>query len=382
MKKTIVRNLSCLTMLLIVLLQSCTLFKIESADKPLSVNDINTRYLVQSFAGDALYRNELAADSISTLSDGSQQLRLRTLQWKLQLVSQLGKLSFQPIPRVALTDTWAYMLVLQEFLQRDTDTAFFGDHQYLLQQAADFNAEKISRIAASLLDSRDYPRYKEFVESYAAAHPLSVEKDLMYDPIREAYMIFNDLPDSVGVQTVGTLSQVVDEFSNKISFSGEVLSKKLGWQAELLLKQQGLDSIPLETRLNLLQFELNRLVGVAEQSPEMLADAIKNFKENIQPLFQGLNSGIEAAMLRLSTDRAAIDSMVLRERTALDTILRREREALSKEAKEIADTGLKNALDGLNKMIRTILFFAVLALVVVLGLPFYLGYLTGKRTGA
>ncbi len=35
------------------------LFKIESTDKPLSVNDINTRYLVQSFAGDALYRNEL-----------------------------------------------------------------------------------------------------------------------------------------------------------------------------------------------------------------------------------------------------------------------------------------------------------------------------------
>lgn len=379
MKRTTVFHAMVLALLLLAGLNSCTLLKIESADKPLSVSDLNTRFKVQSFAREVLYQHEQAADSVALLAKGDKRVELNSLRWKLMLVSQLGKLAFQPIPRVSLTDTWAYMLVLQQFLKAESDTSFFGNYQSIMQHTADHHVAHIEQMAAGLLSAKDFPRYKAFVENYATEHPLSAENDLYYEPISQAYLAFKQLPDSAAVQTVGTLSQVMDEASNKLSFSSDVLSKKLGWQAELLLKQQGLDSIPLETRLNLLQHELDRLVSVAEQSPEMLSDAIKNFRENLQPLFLGLNSGLEAAMTRLSSDRAAIDSMVLRERVALDSIIRRERQALTKEAKEIADTGLKNALDGFHKMLRTILFFAVLALVVVLGLPFYLGYITGKR---
>jgi hypothetical protein len=66
---------------------------------------------------------------------------------------------------------------------------------------------------------------------------------------------------------------------------------------------------------------------------------------------------------------------------ALDTLVERERMALGLEAREIADTGIKNAFAELHKMLKSILFFGILGLIVILGLPFYLGYLFGKRTG-
>lgn len=379
MKRTTVFHAMVLALLLLAGLNSCTLLKIESADKPLSVSDLNTRFKVQSFAREVLYQHEQAADSVALLAKGDKRVELNSLRWKLMLVSQLGKLAFQPIPRVSLTDTWAYMLVLQQFLKAESDTAFFGNYQSIMQHTADHHVAHIEQIAAGLLSAKDFPRYKAFVENYAAEHQLSAENDLYYEPISQAYLAFKQLPDSAAVQTVGTLSQVMDEASNKLSFSSDVLSKKLGWQAELLLRAQGFDSIPVETRLNLLQHELNRLASVAESSPEMLSDAIRQFRETVQPLFTSLHTGLETALQRLSDNQAALDTLVLRERVALDSIIRRERQALTKEAKEIADTGLKNALDGFHKMLRTILFFAVLALVVVLGLPFYLGYITGKR---
>lgn len=73
----------------------------------------------------------------------------------------------------------------------------------------------------------------------------------------------------------------------------------------------------------------------------MLSDAIRQFRETVQPLFTSLHTGLETALQRLSDNQAALDTLVLRERVALDSIIRRERQALTKEAKEIADTGLK-----------------------------------------
>jgi hypothetical protein len=60
-------------------------------------------------------------------------------------------------------------------------------------------------------------------------------------------------------------------------------------------------------------------------------------------------------------------------------MIQRERLALGLDAREIADTGIKNAFAEIHGMVKSILFFGVIALIVVLGMPFYLGYLTGKR---
>ena len=50
--------------LILFVLQSCSLLKIESAQEPLTTSQLNSRLLTQSFIADASERVEWAADSI------------------------------------------------------------------------------------------------------------------------------------------------------------------------------------------------------------------------------------------------------------------------------------------------------------------------------
>ena len=127
--------------------------------------------------------------------------------------------------------------------------------------------------------------------------------------------------------------------------------------------------------------ELERLADVAVNSPEILSDAIEDFRNSVYPIFSELNSQIDRTMVGLAVERRALDQLILRERTALDTLILRERLALSQDAREIADTGIKNAMAEVHDVVKSVLFFGILGLIVILGLPFYLGYLLGKRTG-
>ena len=367
--------------LLVVSMNSCTLLKIESQEIPLSSGELNTRYLVQLFAREALNRTETAADSIIIMAGNNNDVKMEALKWKVETASQLGKLGFQPQARVALTDTWAYMLEIRDFMASLAPEPVFGEWQTLAIQATEKNAERIQQIATNVLSIKEFPDYKAFVEEFAKQHPLQTEKEMYHEPIMNAYLGFKGISDSTAIKTVGTLSQVVADATNRIGFNAEVVGKRLGWQTEMLLKEQGLDSVSLETRLDILETELNRLADVAEDSPEILAEAIDNFYLKVLPLFQGVNSEVARAVQSLSRDRQAIDQMILRERMALDTLIAREREALGRDAREIADTGVKNAFSEIHKVIKTVLFYLVLILVIVLGLPFYFGYLTGRLSG-
>jgi hypothetical protein len=388
--RAIYQILLLVVILFLLALHSCTLLKIESADRPLSINDINTRYLVQSYAMEALLLSESALDSIMMLSK-EPDIRLEALKWKLKMttqlrkqsfqpIPQLRKQSFQPIPRVSLTDTWAYLICVRDYIATETEAPVLGEYQSIFVNACEINVQGIERIAVNTLNKREYPRYKEFVEAYAEQHPLTAENELYYKPIRKDYLAFKQVPDSLAIQTVGTLSQVVADASNKLDYTSELAGKKLAWRTELFIKENGLDSASLEKRFGILENELMRLVNVAENSPEILSEAVEDFRYRVQPLFRGLNTRIEQAVSSLSRDRAALDRMILRERVALDTIIQREREAIVLEAKGIADSGIKSAMKEVNRMIRNVLFFVALALLIVLGLPFYFGYLTGKRS--
>jgi hypothetical protein len=365
--------------LIVLLLSSCSLVRIESEQKPLSVNELNTRLLIQAFAEEALERTEIAADSIAKEAEGHLAVQKNVLRWKIQTASALGRISFQTMPRVALVDTWSYMYELQNFFEAAAADTIFGSWAPIALAATAKNTDRIEKIATSVLNKKEYPRYREFVETYAREHPLRLENEFRHTPIREAYLAFKELPDSTAVQTVGTLSEVVADATNRFDYASDVAGRKFAWQTSLFLKEQGPDSIPLETRLARVEYELERLVEVAENSPEILATAIEDFRGAVNPIFKGLNSEISRAMVNLALERRALDEMILRERIALDTIIQRERLALGVDAREIADTGIKNAFAEIHGMVKSILFFGVIALIVVLGLPFYLGYLTGKR---
>ena len=131
---------------IILLVSSCSLVKIESEQKPLGIRELNTRLLTQNFARTAMDRVELAADSISRLYPDKKNVQMNTLHWKIQTSEELGKVSFQTEPKVALMDTWAYFLEARQSLSLSELDSIFGGHKSLALEAIDKNIKDIDII--------------------------------------------------------------------------------------------------------------------------------------------------------------------------------------------------------------------------------------------
>ncbi len=226
-----------------VSLKSCSLVKIESEQKPLTTTDLNTRLLTQSFVRDAANKVEKSADSILSSSD-DVDLQTKSLQWKINTLSSFRKVGFQTSPKLALMDTWTLMLAAEKYFATDDAMNSFKPYGQLVYNTAKNNLKEIDKIAKHLLSESDYINHKEFAENYAAKYP---QKDLSFyhNPVREEYQIFKRLPDSLSMQTVGSLSEVVADLTNKLTYTSENTGKQLQWNTELMLKKNGIDSLKI-----------------------------------------------------------------------------------------------------------------------------------------
>lgn len=366
------------TGMILLTLQSCSLIRIESAQEPLAVKDLNTRLLTQEFVGQAMDLTQRAADSILK-ENPPEETKKMLLLWQINTAGQLKELAFQASPQVALLDVWTYMLKTKYFFEDQEIVNLSFQTANIIEDATSKNASKIERIANKVLNKKEFQKYAVFVEEQARTAPFRSTNFEKITSVREAYLEMTNTPDSLSVKTVGTLSEVVSDLGNRISYGTELTRKQLKWETQLYLKEKGLDTVNVEEKFEEFQTQIDRLIVVAENSPELLDSALVNFRNQIDPIFMGLERGVSSSVLRLSAELAAVDFMVERERIALDSLIKRERLALTEEAHIIVTEGVENTMAEVRKTIGTLTIFAIIFLIVLLGLPFYAGYLLGKR---
>ncbi len=359
-----------------VSLKSCSLVKIESEQKPLTTTDLNTRLLTQSFVRDAANKVEKSADSILSSSD-DVDLQTKSLQWKINTLSSFRKVGFQTSPKLALMDTWTLMLAAEKYFATDDAMNSFKPYGQLVYNTAKNNLKEIDKIAKHLLSESDYINHKEFAENYAAKYP---QKDLSFyhNPVREEYQIFKRLPDSLSMQTVGSLSEVVADLTNKLTYTSENTGKQLQWNTELMLKKNGIDSLKIKQVSDSLGIKFNKLIVLAEESPELFKKALSDFQTDLAIFNERLNGSIVYSMNHLSQEREIVANRLKDERIAIDSIILRERIALSKEAEVLGGQFLDNSMNHLKEIIKTVLGYLILLLAVIIFLPFLIGYYTGK----
>jgi hypothetical protein len=360
-------------------LTSCSLLKIESAQTPLAKVDLNTRILTQTFAREAMDRVENAADSIGILELDNMDVQINTLRWKIYTSKELGRLSFQTEPKIALLDTWSYFLKIKYGIESEAAKDFFGNSKHIAIAAIDINIAEIEKIASSVLNEKDFRATKAFVEQYAISTPLSAQQKFQHKSIRSAYLDFKKIPDSLAYQTVGSLSEVVADASNRFGYLSDATGKQFSWRTELMLKEKGIDSLDVQKKFDEIEAQFERLLVIAENSPEDLEKAIIQFRNNFSPFFENLNDEIRHSMEDISENINRVDEILMRERVVLDSIIKREREAITQKADELVETSIENAFDGMSKMIRNIIIYVILLVLVLFGLPFYLGFLLGKK---
>lgn len=349
--------------------------RIESEQKPLAVNDLNTCLLTQDYVGESMEVIQRASDSVVN-ANPTEETKKMLLVWKINTAKQLKKLAFQASPKVALLDVWVYMLKTKYFFDNlEVDPR----SKSILKNATTRNTARIEIIALKVMNKREFEKYSLFVENQAKANPINFSNVEMISSVKDEYLKMTNTPDSISVETVGTLSEVVADLGSKLSYGTDLTQKQFSWETQLFLSEKGLDTIDVERKIKIFQAQADRLITIAENSPELFDRALINFRNQMDPIFLSLDHSISSALLGLSLNLEEMDNMFERERIALDSIVRRERTALTDEAHLFVDEGIKNTMEELRKIIRMLAIIAMFLIVIVLGLPFYAGYHLGKK---
>ncbi len=358
------------------LLYSCSLLKIESAQEPLSKQDLNMRLLTQSLVAEATNRVEFAADSI-ILTTTNTDLQKHAYRWKIETLNTFKNTAFQSSPKLSLMDTWTYMLQVRNFMETIEARDYFGNYTDYVAQVSQDNVDDIENKAKQFFKPENYKLHQDFASKYANSNPIS-SANFNHKPVRSEYVEFLKVPDSLAFTTVGSLSEVMSNFSDKLTYSTDAAGKQFKWNTELMLKEKGFDSVQIKDVMATIEMKVDRLSDIAENTPEKLNVALKSFSNDMSYLFYSLNSEIGLVSERMALERQAIDTLIKRERIAFDSIILRERQAMTFEAGEISVRVVDQAMLHVKDLTGTLLFYIVLLFAVLLFLPFLLGYFAGK----
>lgn len=360
-----------------ITLSSCSLVKIESEQKPLSQIELNTRLLTQEFIKDASIRVEKGADSLIDLST-DLDIHKNALKWKINTLSSLKSAGFQTSPKLALLDSWSSGVAVTNFFQSDSAKTIFYPYENIPSYISEENLNEIEKIAKMVMSTKEFIRHKEFVYNYAKSNPVS-DLSLEHRFIRDSYFEFRNIPDSLAVETVGSLSEVVNDLTNRISYTSENTGKILKWNTELFLIEKGIDSVQIKTLLDSLDIKFKKLVQIAEKSPALINDALNTIQVQINGFNWRIDQNINTSLDHLTEERKKLIEFLISERIEINRIVEREREILTNRADELSSKLVDQTLEHIRELIKTTLIYLIILLTVIIILPFSMGFYLGKR---
>ena len=357
----------CLAALLVCTLPGCSLLTIEFPDEPLTEPELNARISTHQFVNDFSVAVREAADQIADAAT-SDARRIQTLRWKIGAMNSVRTAAFHISPRDALVDTWTYCVQMASFFESGKGSSLFGSLQPIAVESSGRLRDQITGRARIFVNATDFERISGFVESYSVEHPL---EDILAprDSVVGALHEFLQISPEHAIATVGTLPQVVSDFGTRMAMLGEDIGEQATWRSQLLLYETGLDQLSLQAELDRFGARLERLTGLAEQSPEVLDTALTRLSEELAVLIEAID------VQRLQTLSA-----ISHERELLTAAIVQERAATMNELQDFSDHVIENAWTELRAIIDSVLIGAVAFVVVLFGAPFGLGLLVGRVT--
>ena len=305
-----------------VSLTGCSLLKVAVATgDPLSKEEMNVRTMTRGFYYDMAGEVARAADSIASLSP-DVNTRVAAVRWKIRATRAGVNAAMQGIPDVAL--------------------------------------------ARQLLPADRYDLMASFVDDYIRKNPASEGDET--DNTTLAWLEY--LGDN-GVEhayATGSIAEVLADVNDRLSGQTQQMSNSIGWSKDIFEMRLEQDSLRLQVgaQLDSLERSFNRIVVVAEHLPEITDKMLEELNRQVAQLMETMNASVDNAF-------ADFD----RQRDELQQYVSREREALVGQLRQTGDDLVRTVLDALPGLVGEILLYLVLALAVLIGGPFALGFWLG-----
>ena len=348
-------------------LSGCSLLKVSvSTGDPLPRRDAETRLMTRGFYYDLSSEVSRTADSIVAVSP-DLSVRLAAIKWKIRVTRVAVSAAMQSIPEVALADMWILCRRMDDAFSATPDSLLFGPQSGLARRTAAQLERRIDKLARETLAGERYGWMTEFVDRFVKEHPVTEQG---VEPVNTT-LAWIEFLRGKGVEpdfATGSIAEVLADVNDRVSGQTQQLANTVGWSKEMLEMEWRQESLRAEVgaRLDSLERDLNRMVLVAEHLPEMSDRMMAGLNGEVAQLVDTMNSLVDNAFYDFERQRRELQSYVSQEREALVGQLRRSAEEL-----------IASVLDAVPGLVGKILFYVVLALVVLIGGPFALGFWLG-----
>lgn len=354
-----------LPLLAAALLSGCSLLKVSvSSGDPLPEEQMNIRTLTRGFYYEMAGEVTRTADTIAMLSH-DPQIRIATARWKIKTTRAGVSAAMQGIPDVALVDLWILCRRMDRSFAATPDSLLFGPRSELARHTAVRLDNRIDRLARRALDADRYALMECFVTKYVDKYPAG---DSDNDNTTLAWIEFLDDNGVEHIYATGSIPEVLSDINDRVSGQTQQLSNTLGWSKDILEAQLGQEDMRTElgARLDSLERNFGRLTAVAEHLPEFSDRMLDDLNDQVARLIGTMNAAVDNAFADFDTQRAELQRYVSQEREELVTQLR-----------QTGDELLRTTLDAVPGLIGKVLLYLVLALAVLIGGPFALGFWLG-----
>ncbi len=348
-------------------LAGCSLLKVHVATgDPLPEEDAEVRLMTRGFYYDLSDGIVRAADSVASASP-DVRIKIRAIRWKMQATRAAVSAAMQPVPEVSLADTWILCRRMDEAFAAVPDSLLFGAQSPLARAAARRFAERAGSLARDVLTPDRYRLMSRFVDEYMEANP-PAEADVASANTTLAWMRFLKANGVERAYASGSISEVLADMSDRVGGQTGQMASSLGWSKDILELRLQQDSIRTQIgrQLDSLDRNFRRIVLVMEHIPEISDAVAGSLNEQVQSLIGSMNASVDNAFLSFD-----------RQRDELQHYVSAERETLVRELHTAADDAIRTALDGIPSLVGKVVGWLILLGVVVLGVPFALGFWLG-----
>lgn len=348
-------------------LTGCSLLKVAvSTGDPLPAEQMNVRVMTRGFYYDMASEVARTADSIAAAAPDART-RLAAVRWKIRATRAGVTAAMQGIPDVALADLWILCRRMDEGFAALPDSLLFGAQSSLARDAAGRLDRRAGQLAREVLVPERYALMERFVGEYVRNNPLAPDDDAAANTTL-AWMEYLRANGVEHAYATGSIAEVIADVNDRLSGQTQQLSNSIGWSKDMLQIQLRQDSLRsrLGAQLDSLERNFDRLVTVAEHLPQISDKMLGEFGAQASQLIGAINASVDNAF-------ADFD----RQRGELQRYVSREREVLTDELRRSASELLQSALDAVPGLVGRIVLYLVLGIIVLLGVPFALGFWLG-----
>ena len=319
--------------------------------------------LVDRFAG----RIEQTADRIiAETEDGG--IRRRALFLKVDAIPAVYTAGFRADPLAAAIDVWVFAFQFNEYVASDAGRNAFGAQQPLaLNCARDLLADADAVIRAVATRPEYFDTARARAESWAKAHPV----DHGFSSRASGATLLTDLrsDDRDLFVTVGAVSDLIEDLSERMNTYAAQLPKQARWQAEILVSElTGAHSLEsafgdlhdMGSAVQRATAHLDDLPGLVDTQRDILATERRALLAEIngqrQRTLEYMTAERLAVVAAAHDERVATVAAAREERLALVAALRQERIETVAELDAMKNRGVDSALAGLRDLVNYMLW--------------------------